>query len=310
LRIHLLGGGSNTLFADHGFDGLVVAVDVRGRNETTDGDRVLLTCGAGEPWDEVVDYCVGRGYAGVECLSGIPGSVGATPIQNVGAYGQSVHETIDAVHLLDREALTVTELPGEQCAFRYRWSRFKGTDAERYVVTAVRFRLRPGGPPAVRYPELERALASPESAAPVRDNASALRKVRDAVIALRRQKGMVVDPQDPESRSVGSFFLNPVLPAAEVDTIESRWRASGGTSGPPRFPADDGVKISAAWLVEHAGFGKGLSRGRTRVSRRHALALVNDGGTTAEVLALAEEIREAVHARFGVRLQPEPVIVP
>jgi UDP-N-acetylmuramate dehydrogenase len=249
---------------------------------------------------------VARGWAGLECLSGIPGLVGATPIQNVGAYGQEVGETITRVDALERAGGRRVSFTNAECAFGYRMSRFKAADAGRFVVVAVTFRLRPGGAPAVRYAELARALEG--------DPAPRLAEVRETVIALRRRKSMVLDDADPNARSVGSFFMNPVVPAAEAEAVESRVRSAGvlgADEAMPRFPAGDGhVKLSAAWLIERAGLRKGHGDGRVGLSTNHTLAIVNRGGATgAEVAAFARSVRARVRDQFGVTLHPEPVFV-
>ena len=288
LSVQVLGGGSNVLFADAGYSGVVLKVGLSG--VVFNGETVEVA--AGEDWDGFVQCCVERGLAGVECLSGIPGSVGATPIQNVGAYGQEVKDTIAEVRALDRQTLAEIAFAPAECGFAYRQSRFKGAD--RFIVTSVTYRLDDSGQPQIRYPELRRH---------VDDECPTLATVRDAVLALRRGKSMVIDPQDPNSRSVGSFFLNPVIDAEAFDALKDRY------PNVPHFPAAAGVKVPAAWLVEQAGFHKGLRRGDVGISERHALALVNRGGTTRAVLALAGEIRDAVEQTFGIRLEREPVLV-
>jgi UDP-N-acetylmuramate dehydrogenase len=285
----VMSGGSNLVVADEGFAGTVVRIASRG--VTVEDERV--TVAAGEPWDEFVAYCVGAGFSGIECLSGIPGSAGATPIQNVGAYGQDVSQTIASVRVYDRDRRVVSTLAPADCGFGYRTSALKGTD--RYVVLAVIFALaRSGEPSPVRYAELARAVGERPS----------LREVRDAVLALRRRKGMVIDPDDPDSVSAGSFFVNPVLGADEFASL-----ASGET--PPSWPEPDGrVKTSAAWLIEHSGFRRGYGNGKVGISSKHTLALVNRGGaSTAELVALAREVRARVRERFGVELQVEPTLV-
>ena len=308
LPVAVLGGGSNTIVADDGFDGFVVRVALRGIDVRAGhaDDRVLVTAAAGESWDDLVDTAVGEGLAGIECLAGIPGTVGATPIQNVGAYGQEVAETIASVRALDRVTLATRVLAPAECGFGYRSSVFR-RDPGRFIVLAVTFRLSTGAPGCARYPEVARALevaaAAPEAQA-----------VRDAVLALRRSKSMVLDPDDENRRSAGSFFLNPVVPTAIA------WRAAlaavaagvvASADEVPRYPAGEGsTKLSAAWLVERAGFARGTRRGAVGISSRHSLALVHHGGgTAAELVALAREIRTAVAARFGVALQPEPVFL-
>jgi UDP-N-acetylmuramate dehydrogenase len=293
----VLAGGSNVVIADEGVPGTVVRVATRG--VARDDGRLVVA--AGEPWDDLVADCVARGLQGFECLAGIPGTVGATPIQNVGAYGQEVAETVESVRVLDRATDRVEEMPAAVCGFRYRSSVFKYHD--RRVVLAVTFRLRrddASGP--IRYAELARALDVPEGgSAPLAD-------VRQAVLALRRRKGMVIDPADADSVSAGSFFTNPILSAEAFATLAQR---AGPELRPPAWPESDGrVKTSAAWLIEQAGFRRGHGNGRVGISTKHTLALVNRGGaTTAELMALAHEIAAGVEARFGVRLAPEPVLV-
>ena len=287
--VFVLGGGSNVVFGDAGFDGTVVHVATRGIEIADE-----ISVAAGEPWDDFVAWAVRRGLAGVECLSGIPGLVGATPIQNVGAYGQEVKDTITRVRAWDRKDSRVVDLENVECRFSYRHSMLK--ESARWVVLRVTFALSVQSA-RIRYAELARAIGG--EAAPVA-------RVRETVIALRRGKGMVLDPQDPDTRSAGSFFVNPMMDEAAYAALAAR----AGES-PPRFASDDGrVKVPAAWLIEHAGFAKGTARGRVAISSKHALALTNRGGATAaELLALAREIRDGVLARFGVTLAPEPVLV-
>lgn len=314
----VLAGGSNVVIADAGFDGTVVLVRTRGVEQA--GGELLVQ--AGEPWDGVVEHAIAAGLAGIEALSGIPGSAGATPIQNVGAYGQDVSQTIAAVRVLDRRDGSIRELPAADCGFRYRTSAFKGRDDR--IVLAVRFALgrtgaetgdgasagglRAGGagPAAlgapVRYAELARTLGVEVG------GRAPLREVREAVLALRRGKGMVVDPADPDSVSAGSFFTNPIL---DADAYARLAAAAPGDRPPPAYPEPDGrVKTSAAWLIEHAGFARGTSRGAVAISSKHTLALTNRGGaSTAELVALAREIAAGVERAFGVALVPEPVFV-
>jgi UDP-N-acetylmuramate dehydrogenase len=300
----ILGGGSNLIVSDEGFDGTVVQIATRGVSR--DGGPGVLTAAAGEDWDAVVARSVAEGLAGLECLAGIPGLTGATPIQNVGAYGQEVAETITAVRVFDRVTGEVLEIPNERCDFGYRTSRFRG--AGRFVVLGVEFRLAVQVLSApVRYAELAAALGVPvggqvESA-----------EARAAVIELRQRKGMVIDPADPDTRSAGSFFVNPVLDAPALAAVEAAARARRGPDTKvPRFDAGDGlVKVPAAWLIEHAGFGKGYNPGDgARISAKHTLALVNTGtASTAALIALAREIRDGVRGAFGVSLTPEPVLV-
>lgn len=301
LPVGILGGGSNLVVSDEGFDGLVIEMALTGIDERREGDRVLVTAAAGEEWDPLVERAVGAGYAGLECLSGIPGRVGATPIQNVGAYGQEVGETLREVRVLDREAMEVRTLDAGECELAYRDSLFKRVP-DRYVVLSATFALIPDGAPAVRYAELERALLPTE-----RD----LSTVRETVIALRRAKSMVIELDDPNRRSAGSFFTNPIVDRERADALIERAVREGLVATAeqvPRWPAGDKTKLAAGWLIERAGIAKGLRHGRVGVSTKHALGLVHHGGgTTAELLELADKVRAAVFERFGVTLTPEPV---
>jgi UDP-N-acetylmuramate dehydrogenase len=299
----VLAGGSNVVVADAGFPGTVVHVATRGVRRRGDG----LEVAAGEPWDQLVAACVADGLVGVECLAGIPGSVGATPIQNVGAYGQEVSETIAAVRVLDRRSGAVEELEPAACGFSYRSSAFKRQPG-RWVVLGVRFALATGPLSApVRYPELAGVLD-----VAVGERAPTPR-VREAVLGLRRGKGMVIDPADPDTASAGSFFTNPVLGAAEFDVLARRAAARMGDAvRPPGWPDGNGhVKTSAAWLIERAGFRRGHGDpDGIAISTKHTLALTNRGaGTTTQLVALAREIAAGVREAFGVELEPEPVLV-
>jgi len=298
--VRILGGGSNVVVPEAGFDGLVVRVLTRGATWTSDGDRVELEAAAGEPWDALVAESVRRGCQGLECLSGIPGLAGATPLQNVGAYGQEVAETIVSVRVLDRTTLGVRSFDAAACRFAYRDSFFKTEEPERYVVLGVTFRLRLGAPPAIRYAELERRLAERSPARP-----PSLAEARNAVLELRRAKSMLYDLADPNGRSCGSFFVNPIVSAERADLIER----TAADARMPRYPQPDGrVKLAAGWLIERAGFERGARRGSVGLSTKHALAIVcHDGATTSDVLAFASEITRHVAARFGVELVREPV---
>jgi UDP-N-acetylmuramate dehydrogenase len=294
--LFILGGGSNLLIADSGFPGLVLHVDLRGIVVESEDEYATVKVAAAEPWDAFVAMTVAKAWAGVECLSGIPGSTGATPIQNVGAYGQDVSETIIRVEVLDRTTDLVRTFTNWDCRFGYRSSLFKNIERDRYVVLNVTFRFKRGGAASVRYPELRRYLEERNQA--LED----LRTVRDAVIAIRKRKGMVIDPADPDTRSDGSFFMNPVLTASEFDEFRTR------SEGAPNFPDGLGsVKLSAAWLIEQAGFRKGYVHGNVGLSAKHTLAIINRGGGTArEVRELVTMIQERVREKFGVELHPEP----
>ncbi len=301
----VIAGGSNLVIADEGFDGTVIRVASRGVSTAGSGERVELQVAAGEPWDELAARCVEESLAGVECLAGIPGSTGATPIQNVGAYGQEVAGTIASVRAYDRRLDEVVDLAPAECGFAYRSSAFKRS--HRYVVLTVRFTLRHSSAAApVRYAELARALAVQAGERPP------LGDVRQAVLALRRSKGMVIDPHDPESVSAGSFFVNPVLSTEGFSTLEQTVADRLGPEvRPPGWPEGGGrIKTSAAWLIERAGFHRGYGNGRVGVSHKHTLALVNRGGaSTAELVTLARELRDGVRGRFGIELRPEPTLV-
>lgn len=294
----ILGGGSNVVVADVGFAGLVASMAIRGVEARREGDRVVVDVGAGEDWDALVARAVDEGWCGVASLSGIPGRVGATPIQNVGAYGEEVADTVASVRVFDRASNGFVDMAPSECGFGYRASVFKRN--ERWIVTRVRFAFDRGDDAPVRYGELARALSVKEG------ETAPAKRVRETVIALRRGKGMVLDPADPDSVSAGSFFVNPVVDLATAARVEA---LAGAV--PPCFAAGEGrVKLAAAWLVERAGFVKGWGEGRAGVSRKHALALVNRGGaTSAELLAVARAIRDGVRARLGVTLEPEPVLV-
>lgn len=303
--LFILGGGSNLLIADRGFDGLVVHIDLRGIESRDDDGHVLVAAAAGEPWDPFVAFCVGERLAGIECLSGIPGLLGATPIQNVGAYGQEVSETIAGVELYDRADRRLLTFGNRDCAFGYRDSLFKREGRDRYVVLGVTYRLIRGGAPSVRYPDLKKFLDKKGVEQP------ALSDVREAVIAVRRSKGMVLDPADPDTRSDGSFFMNPILSREDAAAFQLRARQRVGDEKVPAFPSADGsVKLSAAWLIEHAGFHKGFVHGRAGLSTKHTLAVINRGGAGAdEVAELVAMIQRRVKETFGVALLPEPNFV-
>jgi UDP-N-acetylmuramate dehydrogenase len=303
LAVTVLAGGSNVLVADRGLDGLVLRPRILGvRPERLAGGEVRVEVGAGEPLDGLVARVVAEGWAGLECLSGIPGWVGATPIQNVGAYGQEVSTSIAEVRGVDRATGELLRLPADACGFGYRTSVFKGAMRDRWLVTSVVLRLRAGAPAPVRYAELSRALAEAPGAG--------LAEIRAAVLALRRAKSMVVDPADPNRRSAGSFFTNPVVADAVADEVARLAEGAGGAaaSSMPRWPAGDGrAKLSAAWLIERAGLARGAGEGPVGLSTRHTLAIVNRGGArAAEVVAFAASVRRRVLESFGVALSPEP----
>jgi UDP-N-acetylmuramate dehydrogenase len=299
VAVEILGGGSNVLVSDSGYDGLVIIFEGAEVEQHLGDDYVELSVQAGMHWDTLVSRTVFRGLAGLECLSGIPGNVGAAPIQNVGAYGQEVSKNIARVHTLERDTGQVRVFTEDECGFSYRQSLFKGAWQGRFVITKVDFRLRPDGAPTIRYPELERRL--------VRAKHPRLSDVRHTVLAIRREKSMVYNRKDPNHRSAGSFFLNPIVNADQVEAVRACVSQSDAAKM-PAYPTDDGrVKLSAAWLIERAGFQKGFTQGRAGLSTRHCLAIINRGEATADdLLALASTVRRGVHDALGVLLNVEP----
>jgi UDP-N-acetylmuramate dehydrogenase len=294
LPVFVLGGGSNLLVSDRGFGGLVIRIGLKG----TSWEDTHLCAAAGEDWDGIVAACVERGLGGVECLSGIPGLVGGTPIQNVGAYGQETAQVLVNVRALDRVQESIVELTNEQCGFTYRRSIFNTSQRDRYIVLSVTYALRKDASPNVTYPDLLRRFHDQPM--------PTLAQVRRAVREIRAGKGMLIVEGDPDSRSAGSFFKNPILTEIEYESIQSNH-----PEPIPRYPSGTGtVKTSAAWLIERAGFKKGMTLGPAGVSSKHTLALVNRGGANAsDIVRLAREIRRGVEQAFGIRLMPEPMFV-
>jgi UDP-N-acetylmuramate dehydrogenase len=306
----ILGGGSNLLVSDEGFDGVVVRVAGGGLDWVeTGGGTASITAGAGAEWDAVVRLAVEKNGAGVECLAGIPGSVGGTPVQNVGAYGQEVAQTIVRVRALDLAAEKAVDLMAAECGFGYRRSIFNSTERGRYAITRVEYRLAMGGKPLLEYRDVKQYFAERGVARPT------LVETAAAVREIRARKGMLLVADDADSRSAGSFFKNPVVRVEEI----SRLAAIAGccVADVPQFPAGWGyaaedcvVKLSAAWLIELAGFQKGFAMGRAGLSTKHVLAIVNRGGATAaEIVALRDAVIDGVRARMGVRLEQEPVLL-
>ena len=300
LRLFVLGGGSNLLVSDAGFDGLVLHIALRG--VTHNGNT--LAAAAGEDWDALVARSVKMELAGIECLSGIPGTVGGTPVQNVGAYGQEVSHTIRTVRAFDRTTRTWVDLDNADCGFSYRRSRFnQGPDRDRFIVSRVVYQLEPNAPAAATYADLKHYFKDRGIAQPC------LQQVREAVLSIRLGKGMVITPDNPERRSAGSFFKNPVVPASQLPRVAAA--ANIPEAEVPRYPAGaEAVKLPAAWLLERAGFVKGYRMGAAAVSSRHTLALTNSGSATAaDVTALRDAIQSSVRELFGISLEPEPVWV-
>ena len=302
LPLFVLGGGSNVLVSDNGWPGLVLQIGISGIGHTHERETIRLIVGAGEDWDPFVAFCVSRNLAGVECLSGIPGSVGATPVQNVGAYGQEVSQTIASVLVFDLRSKEVCEMDAPECEFGYRSSIFNTRERGRYIILRVTYELVHGAPPALRYADLQSYFAG-WSEPPT------LAEVREAVLKIRASKGMLITPGDPDSRSAGSFFKNPILTKAQFDDLLRI--AQARNLQVPSYPASSGQKkLSAAWLVENAGFTRGHVKGRAGISSKHALALINRGdATAAEIGALRDEIQQRVQQQWSIKLEPEPVMV-
>lgn len=302
LALFVLGGGSNLVISDAGWPGLVLRVAVAGIDERSEDEKAVFEVGAGEEWDKFVAKAVARNCGGVECLSGIPGSVGGTPVQNVGAYGQEVSETIESVLVFDLRDNQIREFCNEACGFSYRTSIFNTSERGRYIIVRVTYALAPGGEAHVQYADLKKYFAG-WSMKPT------LAETRDAVRRIRAGKGMLITPGDEDCRSAGSFFKNPVLSAEQYGELTARAQAKKLQA--PSYPALDAQhKVSAAWLVEHSGFSKGFGAGEVGISRKHALAIVNRGhATAAEIVAFKEQIQQRVEDIWGIRLEAEPVMV-
>lgn len=306
-RLQVISGGSNIIFPDEGFDGIVLKIDLKGVEFSEEENFTFVNVKAGESWDEFVMKCTGRGLTGIECLSGIPGSAGATPVQNVGAYGQEVKDSIVSLKAIDRSTLNEIIFENKDCNFGYRQSRFKNQDKDKYIITEVRFRFEKKREPVIKYSELQRLIDSKFSLIseiPLKDK---LKIIRNAVFELRKGKSMIIDRNDPNSKSCGSFFINPVLNENEFEQFILK---SGKKSEEiPVFKSGNEYKISAAWLVERAGFHKGYIKGAAGISQNHSLALININGTTKELLDLAKDIEKSVFDKYGILLRKEPVIV-
>ncbi len=310
ILVKILGGGSNVIFSDNGFSGLIIKVATKGYNIVEeDAEQVLLQAQGGENWDEFVAYTVEHGFAGVECLSGIPGQVGAVPIQNIGAYGQEVSESLYCIDALHRETFEVVQFQSDACHFSYRMSRFKNEDQGKYIIISVTFKLKKKFIPEFQYVELKKYLDSYIDFKKIKNTHQVLLEIRNGVIELRRKKSMIIDRNDPNSRSVGSFFLNPFLSALQFEDFIKKWKCLNRIGEIPHFFQGKDIKIPAAWLIEQAGFQKGYKKNGVGISNNHSLALVNYNGTSKELLLLAEEIREKVKDTFGIHLEFEPVII-
>ena len=300
LPLFVLGGGSNLVVSDSGWEGVVLRIALRGIEQANQGDKVIFEAGAGEDWEGFVAHAVSLNCGGIECLSGIPGTVGGTPVQNVGAYGQEVAETITGVRVLDLEQNQIREIENRDSGFAYRTSVFNSSARGRYIVLRVSYVLTPGAAPRIEYADLKKFFAG---------SSATLQQTREAVREIRRSKAMLLVEGDPDCRSAGSFFKNPIITSAQYEEVSRKPAARGERV--PRFPASDQkVKISAAWLVEHSGFSKGFQRGAVGISSKHALAIINRGGArAADIVELKNEIQQRVYASFGVELHPEPVFV-
>ena len=314
LPLFVLGGGSNLVIADEGWPGLVLRIAIGGivsptlQNATS--SSVLFSVGAGVNWDDFVAQAIVQNCAGIECLSGIPGSVGGTPVQNVGAYGQEVSDTIESVRVLDLKQDRIVVLPKPACGFRYRTSVFNTTERGRYIILQVNYRLKRGGAPSLKYADLQKYFSDHSGENPgTKKTPPSLTEVRDAVRAIRRSKGMLIVSGDEDCRSAGSFFKNPVLAEAQFKDLADR--AVSKALEIPNYPALDAQrKVSAAWLVEHSGFAKGYAAGAAGISHKHALALINRGEAHAsDIIALKDEIQRGVQVAWGIALEPEPVFV-
>jgi len=301
-EVFILGGGSNILVSDEGFEGVVIHIDLKGATvaESNNG-RVIVTAAAGEDWDEFVGFCVEQNLAGLECLSGIPGLVGGTPIQNVGAYGQEVSESIVSVKAFDRLSKTVKTLQNEDCGFEYRKSIFNTTEKDRYVVLEVQYSLAKNGAPKIVYGDLKATFEGREPS---------LIETRRAVCEIRESKGMLVRQGGLDAQSAGSFFKNPIVSREKLTDLELKMRQKDIVNVPHYSIDDNTVKIPAAWLIEQAGFQKGFTKGNAGLSTKHTLALTNRGNSTAEeILNLKNEIQQKVFGEFGIELNPEPNLI-
>lgn len=308
IQIQVFSGGSNIIFPDAGYKGIVLKTDQRGIDFIEDENLIFVKAFAGEAWDDVVKFCVEKGLAGNECLSGIPGSAGAVPVQNVGAYGQEIKDMFVSLKAIDRYTLNERIFNNEDCNFSYRQSRFKEEDRDRFIITEVLFGFTKNAEPEIKYPELQNYINANHNintADPLKEKLFSIRK---SVLELRKKKSMIIDINDPNSRSCGSFFMNPVISREELDNFYSSIN-SVNKEQIPVYKTGDKIKLSAAWLIERAGYKKGYIKGGAGISENHSLALININGTARELLDLAAEIKNKVYEISGIRLSIEPVIV-
>ena len=301
----IIGGGSNIIFSDEGFNGMVIRVDIKSADiadESEEWQEIFIS--AGEDWDDVVNYCVENNLTGIECLSGIPGKAGAVPMQNAGAYGQEIKDVLVSVKTVDTDFYFPRIFRNDECRFGYRTSRFKTFDRGHYVITGITLRLEKSGEPVIKHTELRNFLNFKYNYSKIHNINDKLKTVRNAVLEIRRRKSMLLNPDDPNSISCGSFFLNPVLSHKEYKTLSKRMNLEI-----PCHETKEGLKISAANLIEYSGFKRGFKKGGVAISEKHILSLVNRGGTTAELLHLARDIRRRVYSKTGILLEPEPEII-
>lgn len=304
IPLQVIAGGSNTIFPDEGYPGIVLKVNNKGVNFKDEGTSVVMTVAAGENWDDIVKAAIEKGLTGIECLSGIPGSAGAVPVQNVGAYGQEVNETIVRLKAIDRESLEYRDFRNSECEFGYRTSRFKFKDKDKFIITEIVFELKKSTDLKFRYPELKKLIESDTAYYQLTDLKDKLRYIRKVVIELRSKKSMVIDPSDINTRSCGSFFINPVIDSEKLNKLQEKYQTI-----PYYQTGERDYKIPAAWLVENAGFKKGYKLNGAGISANHSLAIINIGGGTVDILALASKIMSAIKDRFDINLKIEPEIV-
>ncbi|MBS1517401.1 MAG: UDP-N-acetylmuramate dehydrogenase [Bacteroidetes bacterium] len=307
LPAQIFSGGSNIIFPDGIFRGVVIKVDIKGISGHSSGNDIFVSCGAGEYLSELVNYSILRGYAGIECLSGIPGSAGATPVQNVGAYGQEISGVLEEVSVIDRNDLTVRKFSSAECDFSYRQSRFKNSDRDRFVITDLTLKFTADRQPEIKYKQLQDRLTEDHEFKSADTLQKKLKIISRTVISIRKEKSMVIDSSDINSRSCGSFFMNPVLSKKNFTLFEKKCKQMNREF--PFYPNGDEFKIPAAWLIENSGYPKGYRKGGVGISRNHSLALININGTASELISLSDEIRRNVLSKFGIELIPEPVIL-
>lgn len=308
IPVQVIGGGSNIIFPDEDFNGIVIKINIKGIElEVACNDFLIVKVGAGEKWDDFVKLCIDNDLAGIECLSGIPGSVGATPIQNVGAYSQEVSETILSVIALDRESLELVKFENKACKFGYRQSRFKNENRDKFIITEIIFKLKKYGEPNIKYTEINKKIEADSNYNLLKEGKEKLTIVRNIVLETRRKKSMVIEENDLNTISCGSFFTNPVLSEKEFEKFEKICEVNNLSF--PSLKTPEGIKVQAAWLIENSGFYKGFRKWGAGISENHSLALINCGGSTKELLELAEDIENTVNTKFGIKLKKEPTIV-